>query len=138
MQIKSFIDVVSTDQNCSAYTLVLLSRETDLFSGEVISYDSNVPSGASAQNSPEEVQRLRDRITTYLDTKKQIILIDYSREKIFSNIQEDPFFLRIVQNTDYEFKTIDAKRTITRIIEKAFPLPERVEAPSFRDKCTLI
>ena len=138
MHISSFVDVISSDSMCAKYTLVELVTKTDLFSGEVESYSSNVPKGASAENSVEGVQRLRERITSYLSTQESIILIDHRKEKIFSNIQEDPFFARLVENVEYGFKKIDENMTIAKIIQKAFPLPKKGDEPCQKRRCECI
>ncbi len=146
MRVKSFIDVILTDNNYDKYRLVRLNTYQDMASGDPmdnICHINGLELEASA-GSFEKVQEFRARVSKELGEMKNIIIIDQNRGKIFSDIKNDPFFERLAQNVDYidglddrfyQLKLISEDSSLEKIIKKAFPDP----LPSNHQRqCTLL
>lgn len=144
MYVKSFIDVISTDPAYSKCTLVSLNTYEDIASGDPTEHECNLydqnTKFTSDASSLEEVTEFRKRVTKHLEGLTNIILIDQNKEKIFSEIKNDPFFERLGRNvkqvkTVYQLCAIP-EGSLAGIIKEAFPDPQ----PSSRHSngCSLL
>ena len=135
MQVKSFIDVISSDSHYQTYKVVNFVTCDDMFSGDPMEHvcDFAGKTIKAPAYSLEEVKRFKERLTKKIGELENIVIIDSNRGKIFTDIKNDSFFERLAQNVEYfkgdtlyplyQLKSFSEKSSIEKILTKAFPDP---------------
>lgn len=130
MQVKSFIDVLSSYPEYKGVTVVLFNLETDMFSGRPISYECEFwNSKKISVADTDKVQEFRDCITKEIEQLQNVVLIDQIGNKILSTVTNDPFFEKLAKNVGYSRAPFQlhplTKESIAKIVEEAFPIPQQ-------------
>lgn len=153
MQVKSFIDIVSTHSALAEATVADLytmryieSHEPEYYGCEI--YGCQI-SGRTREEWDVEVglqskvESFRNKAFEQLNGKTNLVIVDREREKIFTNIQGNPFFEQLAtevgfdEERNFQLKIIGEKCSLEKILKKAFPDPVPKEEKADESGCVV-